>query len=112
MEVKKSIFILEDDLAIAEIVNIILSDAGYEVTLCNSVHEFNELLLLSIPDMFVLDILLPDGNGLDVCSKMLLDVLTSKVPIMMMSETANKSEVEELFCFVDFIKKPLIFMTL
>jgi DNA-binding response OmpR family regulator len=106
MAVKKVVFILEDDLAIGEIVNIILSGAGYEVSLCNTVHALNEMLLLSTPDMFVLDILLPDGNGLDVCSKLLLGVLTSKVPILMMSATASKSEVEALGYFVDFIKKP------
>jgi two-component system phosphate regulon response regulator PhoB len=106
MAVKKVIFILEDDLAIGEIADIILSDAGYDVKLCNSVLVLNQTLLLSTPDMFILDILLPDGNGLDVCSNLLLDALTSKIPILMMSATASKSEVEALGCFVGFIKKP------
>ncbi len=103
---KKTVFILEDDLDISEIIEWVLSEAGYEVRLFNTVNALNETITADLPDLFLLDILLPDGNGLDVCKRLKANIQTSIIPVLMMSAHSSKREVNAFGCKADFLSKP------
>jgi DNA-binding response OmpR family regulator len=103
---KKMVYLLEDDADISEIIAYVLSDAGYDVEQCGTVSHFNEKLLQRVPDIFILDILLPDGNGMDVCCKLRHDPPTAMTPILVMSAHQTKQEVAAAGCANDFIAKP------
>lgn len=81
----KQIYILEDDQGIREILELILTDEGFEVKSFSIVKDFNEELLHSIPDLYLLDVMLPDGNGIEVCKALKSRQKTAEVPVMMMS---------------------------
>ncbi|MDB5144547.1 MAG: Transcriptional regulator [Mucilaginibacter sp.] len=102
----KIVYVLEDDADISELIAYILSEAGYVVKECESVSRFNEALNDHLPDIFILDILLPDGNGLDICQKLRNDDSTGGIPVLMMSAHKTKKDIEALGCGADFIAKP------
>jgi two-component system phosphate regulon response regulator PhoB len=103
---KKMVFLLEDDPDISEMITYVLSEAGYDVEQCGTVSRFNEKLLQRVPDIFILDIMLPDGNGMDICCKLRLDHHTALTPILVMSAGQAKQDVEAAGCANDFIAKP------
>lgn len=103
---KKMVYVLEDDPDISEMIAYILSDAGYEVEECGTVSHFNEKLRVRVPDIFILDILLPDGNGMDICRRLRHNAHTAMTPILVMSAHQTKQDIDAAGCANDFIAKP------
>lgn len=101
---QKLIFVLEDDNDIREIVSFILKSEGYEVEQYGTVAEFLSMTEKKVPDVYVLDISLPDGNGLDVCRQLKQNLSTSAIPVLMMS--AQTLPLEITCGYNDFIAKP------
>lgn len=103
---KKKIYVLEDNEDIREVVSMILSEEAYEVRSFQDITEFMAKDEHQAADLFLLDVMLPDGNGIDVCSTLKTNPLTSSIPVLMMSANANKYQVE-LSCNAEgFIAKP------
>jgi DNA-binding response OmpR family regulator len=100
---KKMVYVLEDDPDISEMIAYVLSDAGYEVEECGTVSYFNEKARQRIPDIFILDILLPDGNGMDICRQLRHSQPTALTTIMVMSAHKTKQDIDEAGCANDFI---------
>lgn len=100
------VYLLEDDPDISEMIAYILTDAGYEVEECGTVNCFNEKLRGRVPDIFILDILLPDGNGMDICRQLRHDQKTAMTPILVMSAHKTKQDIDAAGCANDFIAKP------
>jgi len=63
----KRIYVLEDDQDIRDIIEIILTGEKYEVISFSSINEFMLKDKHDQADLFLLDIRLPDGNGINVC---------------------------------------------
>lgn len=103
---RKLVYLLEDDPDISELIAYILTEAGYDVEESGTVRLFNDRLKNSLPDIFILDILLPDGNGLDICRQLRYDEKTAKLPVLVMSANKNKEEIDAIGCADGFIAKP------
>ena len=65
----KKVYLLEDDTSICELVQCALEMSGIELSAYNTVYEFWAALEKSAPSLALLDIMLPDGNGLEVLAK-------------------------------------------
>lgn len=102
----KRICILEDNDMIREIISFILEEEHYEVLAYASVTEFINRNKKIQPDVFLLDVMLPDGNGLDVCNDLKSDKLTHDIPVVMMSANYKAKEIECACDAQDFIPKP------
>ncbi|THD36604.1 MAG: nitrogen regulation protein NR(I) [Sphingomonas sp.] len=63
-----TILVLDDDAAIRTVVAHALRRAGHAVTTAASLGEFNRALAARMPDVVISDVVLPDGNGLDMVS--------------------------------------------
>lgn len=100
------IFVLEDDRDIREVVEWILVSEEYEVVLFENVNDFMSRNLKELPDLFLLDVMLPDGSGLDVCKHLRSESLQGDIPIIIMSAHASLEQVSS-GCRADaFIQKP------
>ncbi|MCX2430997.1 MULTISPECIES: response regulator transcription factor [unclassified Pedobacter] len=100
------IFVLEDDRDIREVVEWILMSEDYEVVLFENVNDFMGRDLEESPDLFLLDVMLPDGSGLEVCNHLRSESLQGNVPIIIMSAHASLEQVSS-GCKADaFIQKP------
>ena len=104
--VKKCVYVLEDNANIADIIEFLLVEELYDVKLCKNVNHFWQQIKQHIPDFIVLDVILPDGDGTDVCKQLKSNVKTHHIPIMMMSGNNYLNKVKSK-CEADtFINKP------
>ena len=99
----KKIFILEDDENIRELIQYLLESEGYTVSSFASVESFNEQIACSLPDLVVLDIWLPDGDGRKVCRSLRKNHDLAGLPIVMMTASSLIGAVDGA---TDFIAKP------
>ncbi|KQM77884.1 hypothetical protein ASE74_15910 [Pedobacter sp. Leaf216] len=101
----KKIYVLEDDPDIRSIIEMILIDEEYEVMSFSTINEFMQDKH-EHADLFLLDIRLPDGNGINVCEALKKGFNTKKVPVLMMSAHSSQTEVENSCSAQGFIAKP------
>jgi len=85
------ILIIEDEPGLAESVRYALETEGFEVTLASTGFSGLDLARRSSPDLVLLDLMLPEMSGLDVCRQIRL---SSDVPIIML--TAKDSEADKV----------------
>lgn len=88
------IYVVEDDKNIQEIETFALSNVGYRVEGFESAGEFYEALNKEIPDLVLLDVMLPDEDGLTIVKKLRLRQDTVTVPIIMV--TAKTTEIDKV----------------
>ena len=103
---KKCIYVVEDNPAIREIISFLLEEEFYEVKACRNTHDFWLQMNQHIPDMVILDIMLPDGNGLEICNSLKGNIKTHGIPVMMMSANNHLNAVKSKCGAEDFINKP------
>ena len=105
---KETILIIEDEKNIVELVKYNMEQAGYRVT---AAMKGDEGLLLSRkekPVLIILDLMLPEMDGLDVCKALKQNEKTASIPIIML--TAKSSEADKVVGLElgadDYITKP------
>ena len=79
-----TILVVDDTLANRWVVTRVLEDAGYRIVQGETSEEASRLAA-DLPDLIVLDVRLPDGNGLQVAKRLKADPLTSGVPVLLIS---------------------------
>jgi two-component system phosphate regulon response regulator PhoB len=109
---KKYIHVVEDNEDIRYIVEFFLSDFNYEVRVSATAKEFIQSLEKPLPDLYLLDVMLPDGNGLEICRYIKNNISTKHIPVIIMSANANETEVKRESDANDFINKPFDLMDL
>ena len=109
-----TIFIVEDDTNIREIERYALKNSGYEVEEFESGAALFARLEKVIPALILLDIMLPNEDGLDILGKLRANKLTAKIPIIMV--TAKTSELDKVkgldMGADDYVTKPFGIMEL
>lgn len=88
----KLVYITEDDENIREIEEYALAGNGYEVVSFGLATELWENLEKRIPDILILDIMLPDGDGVDIVRSLRANHLYSKIPVILV--TAKTREID------------------
>lgn len=105
---KQLIFVVDDEAHIQELVKFNLEAAGYKVITFGSGEEVVETVKSSTPDLFVLDLMLPGIDGLEVCKRLRADPAAKNVPIMML--TAKTDEFDKVLGLElgadDYLTKP------
>ena len=97
-----NIYIVEDDTNIQEIEAIALKNSGHNVEQFEDAKHFYKKIEEKLPDLAILDIMLPDENGYEIVKKLRKNPATKKLPIIMV--TAKTSELD--IGADDYIKKP------
>ncbi|MBZ0264508.1 response regulator transcription factor [bacterium] len=90
---KEYILVVEDEEDILELIRHNLSREGYEVRCVSDGHEALREVRLRPPDLIVLDLMLPEIDGLDICRRLKMDQATRHIPIIMESAKSEDSEV-------------------
>lgn len=104
----KVIYSLEDDLDIQKIINVSLTKVGYLVKSFTTIKEFLDAFYTCEPDMCLLDIMLEDGNGIDVLKKIRSNPIYDKIQIIIISaKRMTLDKIEGLDNGADdYIEKP------
>lgn len=105
---KRTIFVLEDDSHIRELILYNLTQEGYVTHGFGDGTSFYSAIKASIPDACILDIMLPDVDGIDVLKSLRMDKRTANIPIIML--TAKTTELDKIIGLEmgadDYVTKP------
>lgn len=104
----KKILVVDDDAELVELVSFNLKQAGYSVgTAADGVEALKKALSL-MPDLIILDVMMPELDGFAVCEILRRDSTTASIPIIML--TALSSELGRMAGLgsgaTDFLSKP------
>ena len=102
------IYILEDDDSIRELLEYSLTRSGLDTRGFTTPHEFGAAVAAERPTLVLLDVMLPEEDGLSVLSRLRRDPATASVPVIML--TARDSEFDKVTALDagadDYITKP------
>ncbi len=105
---KKLIYVVEDENHIQELIKFNLMENGYEVKCFDNGEIMLDECQNLKPDLFVLDIMLPGIDGLEICRRIKENSATKKIPIIML--TAKNDEFDKILGLElgaeDYITKP------
>jgi DNA-binding response OmpR family regulator len=102
----KKIILVEDDQAIREFLVIFLESENYAVRSFSTANEFLNRDQNDLPDLYLFDVMLPDGSGIDLCKEIKRSGNNIGIPVIIMSAHANLSQLKDLCDPDDFIAKP------
>lgn len=108
MTIRRSIYLVEDEEHIQQLVKYNLEAAGFNVTACGSGEDLFALLESAIPDMFILDLMLPGIDGYGILKKIKENPRLKALPVIML--TARSEEFDRVLGLEmgadDYITKP------
>jgi two-component system alkaline phosphatase synthesis response regulator PhoP len=89
----ESILAVEDDEDILELLRYNLSKEGYQVALAATGEEGLKSARATLPDLILLDIMLPEIDGLEVCRQLKMDLKTRHIPIIMLTAKGEEADI-------------------
>jgi len=90
---KERLLVIEDDEDILQLLKYNLAKEGYEVTGVMSGEEAAKALKSSLPDLVLLDLMLPGVDGLDVCRQLKRNAQTGQIPIIMLTAKGEEADI-------------------
>jgi two-component system phosphate regulon response regulator PhoB len=105
---KPRILIIEDERGLTEVLSYNLQREGYDVVVAHDGQEGLRKAQMQLPDLVILDLMLPNMDGLEVCRELRAGDRTRNVPILML--TAKAEETDQVVGFTmgadDYVTKP------
>lgn len=105
---KTKVLVVEDDRSLAKVLAYNLNQAGYEVRSAYDGQDALTQARLQLPDVIVLDVMIPIVDGLEVCRRLRANEETASIAIVML--TAKGEETDQLVGFTvgadDYVTKP------
>lgn len=106
--VNKLIYIVDDEPDILELVDIHLKKAGFVTKTFEDTSKLKSIMREKLPDLLILDLMLPFTDGLEICKQIRSDNELKNVPIIML--TAKSEEMDKILGLElgadDYITKP------
>ena len=105
---KKRVLVVDDDRSLTELLQMVLEDAGYQVTLAENGREAIVSAAKDPPDLVVLDVVMPEMDGWATSDHLLSHERTAKIPIIFLSARVQAEDQLRGWyrgCF-DYLTKP------
>jgi len=90
MSDKKVVLIVEDEAHIASLIETNLQLEGYQTFISSTAHDALDFIRTQSVDILLLDVMLPDGSGIDVCRR--VKMLRSNLPVLILSALGQSSD--------------------
>lgn len=109
MSDKKRVLAVDDDPSVCEFYDQVLKLSGYDVECAPSAAKAREALSKRRPDIVLMDIMMPDQDGISFTRELRADSKTSDIPIIVVSGLADAGTLNDalLFGAVDYMVKPI-----
>ena len=111
---KKRVLAVDDDASVCEFYEHALRLGGYDVECAPSAAKARDVLAKRRPDLILMDIMMPDQDGISFTRELRADDKTSDIPIIVISGLADAGTLNDalLFGAVDYMVKPIELDTL
>lgn len=90
---KRKVLVVDDEADMVDLLREPLLREGFEVLTALSGREALDLIRAHIPDVVLLDLMLPDLDGLEVCRQLKWDPATAQIPVLMLTGKADEADV-------------------
>ncbi len=109
MSDKKRVLAVDDDASVCEFYEQALRLSGFDVECAPSAAKAREALSKRKPDIMLMDIMMPDQDGISFTRELRADPKTSDIPIIVVSGLADAGTLNDalLFGAVDYMVKPI-----
>lgn len=87
----RNVLVVDDEIDVLDLVSWSLRHAGYDVTLATNGLDAIDFARSLKPDLIILDLMLPEVHGFDVCDVLRKDRMTATIPILMLTAWASES---------------------
>ena len=109
MEEKRRVVYIEDEQEMIDLVRLILNRRGFEITGANGGRDGLETVRHLLPDLVLLDLMMPDMDGWDVYQQMKAEEATQHIPVIVI--TAKAQSIDKVLGLHiakvdDYISKP------
>jgi CheY-like chemotaxis protein len=95
-DLKKKIVVADDEPFILSALQDTLSDS-YSVTTASSGSEAIRIAQRVMPDLIILDVMMPEMDGLDACKNLKRDKLTAGIPVILLTAKGQITDIEKGF---------------
>jgi two-component system, OmpR family, response regulator len=103
---KAHILVVDDEANIRDLLSIALRHVGFEVTTADTCLAAQNIVVKQAPDLLVLDVMLPDGDGIDLCQRLRRDGMRAPV-LFLTARDATEDKVRGLTVGGDdYVTKP------
>jgi DNA-binding response OmpR family regulator len=108
MDIAHKILVVDDDPYILMSLEFLMKKNGYEVMVARNGEEALDILNTSIPDIVLLDIMMPDVNGYDICKHIKSTKALKNSKVIFMSAKTKDSDIKKGYELgaVLYVKKP------
>ena len=89
----KTVLVVDDERHIVRLVQVNLERAGYEVTTAYDGIEALEAVQAEIPDMIILDVMMPRMDGFEALKKLRADDKSKEIPVIMLTAKAQDADI-------------------
>jgi excisionase family DNA binding protein len=106
---KRKVLLVDDDIDLVELMNkVLLEDGRFEVRVANNGFDAGMMVKDYRPDIIVLDVMLPDINGKEVCQRIKSDPALSDVRVICISGMVEEDKIADLMASGanEFLQKP------
>ena len=109
MDIRRRVVYIEDEQEMIDLVKLILHRRGFEILGANGGREGLDLVRRELPDLVLLDLMMPDMDGWDVYQQMKADESTQGIPVIVV--TAKAQSIDKVLGLHiakvdDYISKP------
>ncbi len=108
MTLKQQVLIVEDERDIVKVLEFSLKQAGFDAAVAYGREQARACIERRVPDLVLLDLMLPDVPGTEICKQVKTTPRTAHVPVLML--TARGEEIDRVLGFElgadDFVTKP------
>jgi PAS domain S-box-containing protein len=103
------VLVVDDTHANVDILVRILETEGYQVTFANNGQQALDIIPQVMPDLILLDVMMPEIDGFEVCKKLKTMPIVSEIPIIFITAKRSPQDLNQGFLVggVDYITKPV-----
>jgi DNA-binding response OmpR family regulator/HPt (histidine-containing phosphotransfer) domain-containing protein len=107
--VEAKVMVIDDDPSVLVYVSTLLSPWGFQVTVLQESHRFLQVLEMTHPDLLILDAVMPNFNGFELCQVVRNDPRWSKLPVLFLSGHTDGEVLHKAYAVGvdDYLQKPI-----
>jgi DNA-binding response OmpR family regulator len=89
------ILVVDDEPQVAQAISLVLEDAGYKVSVALGGQEALDFVAYQRPDLVVLDIIMPEMSGIEVCRRIRANPFMAKLPVLFLTAKGRPADVAQ-----------------